>query len=56
MNQLQKFILRAVLGVVFSYVLCQIFRPEAGLFMIIILAAFLVALSYVLEYLRRRKP
>ncbi len=55
MNQLQKFILRAALGIILAVVLSRIFRPGAGVPMIIGLTILLVALAYVFEYLRRRK-
>jgi len=55
MNQLQKFILRASLGIVLSLVLCRVFREDAGIPMVIGLAVILVGLSYVFEYLRQRK-
>ena len=55
MNQPQKFILRASLGIVLSLVLCRVFREDAGLPMVIGLAVILVGLSYVFEYLRQRK-
>jgi hypothetical protein len=55
MNPLQKFILRAALGGVLSFVLCRVFRPGSGAAMVIGLAVVLVGLSYVFEYLRSRK-
>jgi len=54
-NQPQIFILRAILGGILAYVLCQVFRPAAGIPAVIVLAIFLVGLSYVFEYLRKRK-
>ncbi|MFO7838596.1 MAG: hypothetical protein R6X08_03735 [Desulfosalsimonadaceae bacterium] len=55
MNHLQIFIVRAVLGGVLAFFLCRIFRPGAGIAMIIGLAIVLVGLSYLFEYFRKRK-
>lgn len=55
MNQLQIFILRAILGGILAFVLTRLFHPEAGPPMIIGLGIILVGLAYVFEYLRKKK-
>ena len=48
-------VLRAVLGIVFGVVLTRLFYPDASLRFMIGLCAILVGLSYLTEYLRRKK-
>ncbi len=48
-------VLRAVLGIVFGVVLTRLFYPDASLIFMIGLCAVLVGLSYLTEYLRRKK-
>ncbi|HMA86718.1 MAG TPA: hypothetical protein VKN73_13515 [Desulfosalsimonadaceae bacterium] len=55
MNQLQIFIIRAVLGGVFAVILTKIFRPDAGAPAMIGLAIILVGLAYVFEFFRKKK-
>jgi len=54
-NQLQIFILRAILGGILAFVLSRIFHPEAGAPMVIGLGVVLVGLAYMFEYLRKNK-
>jgi uncharacterized membrane protein HdeD (DUF308 family) len=54
-TQLQVFIIRAVLGVVFGVFLSQVFYPHAPLVFKIGLVLVLVGLAYLTEYLRNRK-
>jgi len=54
-NQTHILILRAILGVVFGVVLTRLFYPNASVVFMIGLCAVLVALSYLTEYLRRKK-
>ena len=55
MNQMTIFIIRAVVGAGFAFVLTRIFRPEANLLFTALLAVFLVATAYGLDYLRKNK-
>ncbi|MFZ1983041.1 MAG: hypothetical protein WAU91_01430 [Desulfatitalea sp.] len=55
MLTIQIFMLRAVLGVVFGILLMRFFYPNAPIAFIALLCAILVGLSYLTEYLRRRK-
>jgi hypothetical protein len=52
---IQKFIIRAVLGIVFGILLMRFFYPDAPIAFMGLLCAVLVGLSYLTEYLRRRK-
>ena len=56
MNQIQIFILRAVVGGIFAVVLTKIFRPQAGLPAMVGLTVILVGLAYVFEFFRKKKP
>jgi purine-cytosine permease-like protein len=53
---LRIFIIRAVLGILFAVFLSRFFYPEASMVFTIGLCIALVALAYLAEYLRRRKP
>jgi len=52
---IQILVIRAVLGVFFGVVLWRLFYPEAGWPFIVGLCLVLVGLSYLSEYLRRRR-
>jgi ABC-type Mn2+/Zn2+ transport system permease subunit len=54
-NRTNILVLRALLGVVFGVVLTRLFYPDASVGFMIGLCAILVGLSYLTEYLRRRK-
>ncbi len=54
MHELSMLIMRVCLAGLFAYVIARFFRPEAGLGFIAGLAAFLVIMAYLLEYLRTR--
>jgi uncharacterized membrane protein HdeD (DUF308 family) len=49
------FIIRAILGAVFAVVLTRMFYPGANLTYVIGLCMILVGLSYLAEYLRKRR-
>ena len=49
------FAIRAVLGIVFAILVMRIFHPEAGMVTVMIVAALMVGLAYVLESFRKRK-
>jgi uncharacterized membrane protein YfcA len=55
MPALQIFIIRAILGVVFGILLMRFFYPDAPKAIVALLCAVLVGLSYLTEYLRRRR-
>ena len=55
MNQLQIFVIRAVLGAVFAVVLSRFFYPDANIFYVIALGIILVGLAYVAEYFRLKR-
>ncbi len=55
MPALQTLVIRAILGVVFGILLMRFFYPEAHPAVVALLCVILVGLSYVTEYLRRRK-
>lgn len=55
MPALQTFIIRAILGAVFGILLMRFFYPDAPRVVVVLLCIILVGLSYVTEYLRRRK-
>ena len=54
MNQLYIFIIRAILGAVFAVIAVRIFKPQAGVGFIVLLAVILVGLAYLKEYYRKR--
>jgi len=54
MHELSMFIMRVCLGGLFAYIIARIFRPEAGIGFIAGMAAFLVIMAYLLEFLRTR--
>ncbi|MBI5895924.1 MAG: hypothetical protein HZB24_07965 [Desulfobacterales bacterium] len=55
MPALQTFVIRAILGAVFGILLMRFFYPTAPLPFVVLLCAILVGLSYLTQYLRRRK-
>jgi len=54
-HQLQVFIIRAIIGVVFGVVISRFFYPNAPLVFIIGLVLVLVGMAYFIEYLKNRK-
>lgn len=55
MNRFYIFLLRIFLGAFFAVVLLRFFYPDAGVLYMAGLAAFLVALAYLLEAGRKRR-
>lgn len=55
MNQFNRFIIRAVLGVVFAVIATRMFYGRVDPFYVAGLAIILVGLAYLAEYLRNRK-
>ncbi len=55
MHNYRVFIIRAVLGVVFAFILWRLFYPQAPLVFVVGLCLVLVGLAYLVEYLRVRK-
>lgn len=54
MNRRNVFIIRALMGVGIGFLLHKFYYPDAPIIFVIGLAATLVALAYVTEYLRKR--
>ena len=54
MNQLQIFVIRAVIGAVFAVVLTRMFYGRVHLVYVAGLAIIMVGLAYFAEYLRHR--
>jgi ABC-type Mn2+/Zn2+ transport system permease subunit len=54
LNQKTVFIIRAVMGVIFGFILSRFFYPKAPPAFIIGLCIALVGLAYLSQYLRRR--
>ncbi|MGM0452461.1 MAG: hypothetical protein ACQERN_04790 [Thermodesulfobacteriota bacterium] len=55
MNQMTVFVIRALVAGFFAFVLTRVFRPEANLLFVALLAVFLVGTAYGLDYLRKNK-
>jgi hypothetical protein len=55
LNQFNRFIIRAVLGVVFAVIATRMFYGRVDPFYVAGLAIILVGLAYLAEYLRNRK-
>ena len=55
MTQLQIFIIRAIIGVVFAVILTRMFYGRINPMYIAGLAIILVGLAYFSEYLRKRR-
>jgi uncharacterized membrane protein YoaK (UPF0700 family) len=55
MPALQILVIRAILGAVFGILLMRFFYPDAPLSVVVLLCAILVGLSYLTQYLRRRR-
>ena len=55
MHNYQVFIIRAVLGIVFAFILWRLFYPQAHLVFVAGLCLVLIGLAYLVEYLRLRK-
>jgi tryptophan-rich sensory protein len=54
-NPLLIFIIRAVLGILFSILVMRLFHPGSGMITIMIVAVILVGLAYIFESFRKRK-
>jgi hypothetical protein len=55
MNQLQIFLIRAVIGVAFAVIATRMYYGKVNPFYVVGLAVILVGLAYFAEFLRRRK-
>jgi hypothetical protein len=55
MNQLQIFIIRAVIGLAFAFFVTKVYFDNVNPFYIAGLAVILVGLAYFAEFLRNRK-
>ena len=55
MNQLQVFILRAVVGLAFATFVTRVFHGSINPYYVVGLAVILVGLAYLAEFLRHRK-
>lgn len=55
MSRFNVFVIRAILGAVFAVLLMRFFHPEMPIVYVALLAILLVALAYLMEYLRKRK-
>jgi len=55
MNQIQIFVIRAIVGLVFAVVVTRMFYGRTNPLYIAGLAVILVGLAYFAEYLRRRR-
>ncbi len=55
MKDINVFIVRAVLGAAFAFLLTRFFHPGVSLAMVAGLAIVLVGLAYLFDYLRQRK-
>ncbi len=55
MNAFLIFVVRLILGLVFGILIIRLFRPEWSIFHGVLLGAILVALAYVMKYLRKNK-
>ncbi len=56
MNRFYVFIIRIILGAAFAVLLSRFFYPNWKILYVAGLGAFLVAVAYILEYWRKRKP
>jgi hypothetical protein len=54
-NQLQIFLIRAVIGVAFAVIATRMFYGSVSPYYVVGLAVILVGLAYFGEFLRRRK-
>ena len=55
MNQVQIFLIRAVIGVAFAVVATRMFYGNVNPFYVVGLAVILVGLAYFAEFLRKRR-
>ncbi len=55
MKELNVLILRAVVGLIFAFLLLRVFYPEASAITAVGLGIVLVGLAYLFDYLRSRK-
>ncbi len=55
MNHIMIFIVQTIFSLVFAVIISKLFRPDATFLFIAGLAAFLLAASYGMAYLRKRK-
>ncbi|MDY6904976.1 MAG: hypothetical protein SWH61_09840 [Thermodesulfobacteriota bacterium] len=55
MNNLTILAVRALLGIVFAFILIRFFYPGARLYTVVGLGIVLVGLAYLFDYLRNRK-
>ena len=55
MNQLQIFLIRAVIGVAFAVIATRMYYGNVNPFYVVGLAVILVGLAYFAEFLRKRK-
>ncbi len=54
MNSFYIFIIRAVLGAVFTVMLTRFFYPDATTFYVVGLGVFLVGMAYLFEYIKNK--
>ena len=55
MDKIGIFIIRAVMSVVFAFIITRFFHPEMSLFHIAGISILLMVSAYLAEYLRNRK-
>jgi uncharacterized membrane protein YccC len=55
MNKILIFLIRAVVGIAIAFILLRMFYPQSDKIYVPLLAAFLVGIAYLAEYLRRGK-
>ena len=55
MNQLQIFLIRAVIGVAFAVIATRMYYGNVNPFYVVGLAVILVGLAYFAEFLRKRR-
>jgi hypothetical protein len=49
-----KFLIRAVLGIGLAVILSRLFWPRGSYYGMAVLAVFIVGMSYISEYIRKR--
>ena len=55
MDKMGIFVIRALMSVVFAFIITRFFYPDMSLFHIAGISILLMALAYLAEYLRNRK-
>lgn len=55
MTPFYKFLLRAILGILFAVIATRLFYPDSGVITVIAVAAVLVGMAYIFESYRKSK-